>query len=62
MRQGAKVVYFVHLVISAIFTTYILAVHPSVIAPTITFAMLLIYGFMMVWVLLINFAFIVPPN
>jgi len=62
-RQLAKCVYFLHLVVSAIFTTYIIITHHNVPSFTITFVMLVIYGYMLIWVLLLNFVFIVnmPP-
>ena len=58
-RQLAKTVYFLHLIFSALFTTYIIITHHNVPSFTITFVMLIIYGYMIVWVLLLNFVFIV---
>ena len=58
-RNAAKTIYFTHLILSTIFTTYILLTFPQVISPTITFIMLMIYGYMLVWVLVLNFIFIV---
>ena len=59
-RQLAKSVYFLHLIVSALFTTYIIVTHHNVPSFTITFVMLVLYGYMIVWVLLLNFVFIVP--
>ena len=59
VRKAAKIIYFSHLTLCAVFTTYILLVNPTVISFTITFVMLMIYGYMLGWVLLLNFIFIV---
>ena len=59
LRPIAKVVYFAHLILNTLFTTYILIAYPRVISFTATFFMLLIYGYMLLWVLLLNCIFVV---
>ena len=59
LRPIAKIVYFAHLILNVIFATYILIAFPRVVSPTITFVMLMLYGYMLIWVLLLNCIFIV---
>lgn len=54
-----KILYFVHLVIALAGALYIILKHPQVVSSTISFAMLVIYGFMLVWALLLGFVLIV---
>jgi hypothetical protein len=59
LRTVAKVIYFVHLVLAALFATYLLISHPQVVSLSITFITVLIYGYMIVWVIVMNFILIV---
>jgi hypothetical protein len=54
-----RTIYVAHLVVSALFATYIIIDSPPVVSLTVTFVMLLIYGYMGVWVLLIGFLLVV---
>lgn len=44
----------IHLIVIAAYTAFILVKHHEIFKLTITFVMLIVYGFMGVWVLLIN--------
>jgi hypothetical protein len=52
-------VYNIHLIIALVFSTYILIKNPKAISPSITFVMLIIYGYMIVWNLLFSYLLIV---
>jgi len=54
-----RIFYFAHLLLALAFSVYLLLKYNNIISPTITFAMIVIYGFMAVWVLLISFILIV---
>lgn len=59
LRKIVKILYFVHLVIALAGAIYIILKHPQVVSSTISFAMLVIYGFMLIWALLLGFILIV---
>ena len=54
-----RAAYFTHLVLALAFSIYLLTRYPALVSSTITFAMILIYGFMLVWLLLLSFILIV---
>jgi hypothetical protein len=54
-----KTIYIIHLVVSAIYSAYIIVKYPEVVSLSITFIMIVIYGYMGVWVLLIGFMLVV---
>jgi len=56
----AKLVFYTHLVLSAVFATVLIALHPYIVTPTITFVSLVVYGYMIVWVAVINIFLLVP--
>jgi hypothetical protein len=55
----AKLVFYTHLVLSAVFATVLIVLHPYIVTPTLTFISLAIYGYMIVWVALINILLLV---
>lgn len=59
VKQLLTAVYLFHLVVIAIFTTCILVQHTDLIRASITFAMLILYGYLGVWVLIASFLLIV---
>ncbi len=61
-RKIMQVFYFVHLIIALIFSVYIIAKYPKIVSPTITFIMIVIYGFMLIWALLLTFILIVTHS
>jgi len=61
-KQILTAVYIIHLIIIAVYTTFILFKYGPLITPSITFAMLIIYGYMGIWVLMVSFIFIVYLN
>jgi hypothetical protein len=54
-----KFVYTIHFIVSFCFSTYIIAKFPEVISLSATFVMLLIYGYLGVWVLVVGFLLVV---
>lgn len=54
-----KTAYIIHFIISCVLTTYILVKFPEVVSATVTFVMLILFGYMGVWVLLIGFLLVV---
>lgn len=49
-----KLIFYAHLIVATIYVTTMIAIYPSIGAPSVTFATLIIYGYMIVWVALIN--------
>lgn len=52
--------FYTHLVLAALFATVLIVLHPYIATPTITFISLVVYGYMIVWVALINILLLVP--
>lgn len=59
LRKTITFVYFLHLVIALALGILIISQHREVTKPSITFATLLIYAFMLPWALAISFLLIV---
>jgi hypothetical protein len=51
---AAKLIFYFHLLITCACATAIIAIYPSIGAASLSFATLVIYGYMLVWVGLIN--------
>jgi hypothetical protein len=54
-----KTLYFIHLLIALGYSIFLIAKYNEIISTTITFSMIVIYGFMAVWLLIISFVLIV---
>lgn len=54
-----KFAYTIHFILSFCLVTFIIAKYPEVISASITFVMLVIYGYMGLWVLLVGFILVV---
>ena len=57
-----KIIYSIHLILVLGYSIYLIAKFNQIVAPSITFAMIVIYGFMAVWLLIISFVLIVLPK
>lgn len=54
-----KVIYFLHFILIAIITTHILIRYPHARELSFTLVALVLFGYMAVWTILINFCFLV---
>lgn len=59
LKSLLKFTYTIHFILSFCFATFIIAKFPEVISTSITFVMLVIYGYMGLWVLLVGFLLVV---
>jgi hypothetical protein len=55
----AKLIFYSHLILSAVYASIIIAIHPYIISSTITFICVVVYGYMIVWVAIINLILLV---
>jgi hypothetical protein len=55
----AKLIFYSHLVLSVIYASIIIGIYPYIVSPTITFSCIVIYGYMIAWVAIINILLLV---
>jgi hypothetical protein len=62
VKSLLKFAYTIHFIISVCLATFIILKFSEVVSTSITFVMLLIYGYMGVWVLFISFILVVSKS